>query len=530
MLKYIILTTFVLATHSAFSADSLTGLNFDKPHVANELIVKFKEGQSRSFLTRSSVEIKKEFQLSKAMLIKIPENLRSANIIDELTNSDAVEYVQLNYIYTDLFVNTPNDADFSSQYAHARISSEEAWSTTTGSRDVLVAVIDSGVDYNHPDIKDNYWTNSGEMGLDENGEDKSTNGIDDDGNGYVDDFRGWDFINGDNDPMDDNSHGTHCAGIIGASGNNSIGVVGVNWEVSMVGIKIFSARGSTNSAAIVEGVEYATLMGVSLSNNSWGGTEYEPALEAAIKEAQKAGIIFVAASGNNRADTDRRTFYPAGYKIDNVVSVLSTDSRDNKSSFSNYGSGSVHIGAPGSSILSTVPGGGYRSMSGTSMAAPYVAGAVALAMSQFPDEDHVKLINRVIHSGDKLSSLNGETRNARRLNTSAMFSTDEVAPANVSHFELVNNGWFNVTFEYDKVGDDGMEGEAQFYDIRWSEEPLTLENWGEATGLPIRDESAVSENRVEIRVRDIFGRRAFIGMRAVDEAGNVSPEIKQIEL
>ena len=528
MTKHLLSIVIFFTTSSTLAAINID-LDFDKPHVSNELIVKFKDANSRSFLTRS-IELKKEFRASKAVLIKLPETLRSQNLIEELKKSKEVEYMSLNYIYKDLLQNVPNDTSYSRQYAHNRLNSEAAWEVTTGSRDVLVAVIDSGVDYNHPDLKDNYWTNPGEFGLDAEGNDKSANGIDDDGNGYVDDFRGWDFFNNDNDPMDDNSHGTHCAGIIGATGNNSEGIVGVNWEVSMIGLKIFSGGGQTNTAAIIEGIEYATLMGVDLSNNSWGGAEYNAAVEAAIQEARDAGIIFVAAAGNNRSDNDRRIFYPANYKIDNVVSVLSTDSRDNKSGFSNYGSATVHIGAPGSSILSTVPNGRYASKSGTSMAAPYVTGVIALAMSKFPDEEHVKLINRVIHSGDKLSNLDGQVRNGRRLNASKIFDDDTVAPASVENFEMTNDGWWNVRFQYEKVGDDGLEGEAQFYDFRWSENPITEENWNDAENLPIRERTDLGNNKVEIKVRDIFGSRAYIGVRAIDDAGNQSPDLKIIEL
>lgn len=530
MLKYLLLVSFTFFLQLAFAVDHLASIDFTKPHVKNEFIVKLKEGYGRSFFARTDVEVKKDFRASKAFLIKTSNSARTENLIEELRYSDAVEYIELNHIYENLLQITPNDKEYSNQYAHKKMSSEEAWKISTGSLNVKVAVIDTGIDYSHPDLKDNYWFNPGETGLDEDGNDKSTNGVDDDGNGYVDDFRGWDFINDDNDPMDDNSHGTHCAGIIGAKGNNSIGIAGINWEVSMMGIKIFSASGRTNTAAIIEGIEYATLMGMDLSNNSWGGSSYERSVEAAIKEAQKKGIVFVAAAGNNRSNNDSRVYYPAGYTMDNVVSVLSTDSGDRRSNFSNYGSATVHAGAPGTSVLSTIPDGEYSYKSGTSMAAPYVAGVIALAKSKFPDEGHVKLINRVLHSGDRLESLEGQSRTGRRVNASKIFSDDDVAPATLSHFELVNDGWWNVRFQYDKVGDDGLEGEAQFYDFRWSKNPITEENWSEAENLPIREREDLSEKRVEIKVRDIFGRGAFVGVRAIDKAGNYSPEIKTIEL
>ena len=222
-------------------------------------------------------------------------------------------------------------------------------------------------------------------GLDADGNDKQTNGIDDDGNGYVDDFRGWDFINGDNDPMDDHSHGTHCAGTIGAVGNNGVGVVGVNWEVSLVGLKVFTGGGSTTTEALTEAIQYATTIGVDLTSNSWGGGAESEVLRTAIEDADKAGILFVAAAGNSSSDNDRFPHYPSSYDVDNIIAVASTDTNDQLSSFSSYGKESVDVAAPGTQIYSTIPNDGYGYKSGTSMATPHVAGLVALVKSVFTD-------------------------------------------------------------------------------------------------------------------------------------------------
>ena len=246
------------------------------------------------------------------------------------------------------------------------IAATEAWNITTGSKDVLVGVIDTGIDYSHPDLKGNMWSNPGETGLDADGNDRSTNGIDDDNNGYVDDHQGWDFYNSDNDPMDGHSHGTHCAGTIGAKGNNGIGVVGVNWDVSLVGLKVFSDGGSTTAAILAEAISYANTIGVDLTSNSWGGGGVSEAIRSSIQQADEAGILFVAAAGNASADNDASPQYPSSYDLDNIIAVASTDRNDRLSSFSSYGRVNVDVGAPGSDIYSTVPGGQY----GTKKAEP----------------------------------------------------------------------------------------------------------------------------------------------------------------
>jgi len=508
---------------------SKINLDFTKPHVTNQIIVKFKNDEDLKFIKSISAKELKKFRSSGALLLALPKNVHNKSLIKRLETNESIEFAGLNYKYK-LLSSSPNDEDYGDQYAHDNISSEGAWAVTTGSRDIKVAVIDSGIDYNHEDLKDNYWYNEEEMGLDSDGNDKSTNGVDDDNNGYVDDFRGWDFIDEDNDPMDGNGHGTHCAGIIGASGNNGIGVVGINWEVSLIGIKVFSTSGETTTEALTEGIEYSTLIGANISNNSWGGSVDDEPIRAAIEEARDEGILFVAAAGNNRSSNDNNPFFPASHKLDNIVSVLSTTSRDRKSGFSNHGISSVHVGAPGSAILSTFPNSIYRELGGTSMAAPYVTGLLALAMSEFPDEDYLKLKNRIMHSGDKINDLVDQSISGRRINASEVFSNDSIAPASVTNFELVSDGWFNVKFQYDKVGDDGLEGEAKFYDIRWSNELIDEENWAQATNIPIKDQSDISDTRVEVKVKDVFEDGAYIGVRAIDEAGNMSENIKVIQL
>jgi len=256
------------------------------------------------------------------------------------------------------------------------IDAREAWSITKGSDSVVVAVIDTGIDYNHPDLVDNMWINTGEI---------AGNGIDDDGNGYVDDVYGYDFINNDADPMDDHYHGTHCAGTVGAVGDNQQDVVGVAWNVKLMAMKFLGSGGSGPISAAAQCLEYAVANGAHLSNNSWGGGGFSQAMFTALQNADSAGHLFVAAAGNSSANTDNGTYLPQGYDVPNVVSVGSLQPAGGLSGFSNYGPASVDIAAPGSNVWSTNIGGGLRQLNGTSMATPHVAGVAALLKSVRPD-------------------------------------------------------------------------------------------------------------------------------------------------
>ncbi len=306
----------------------------------------------------------------------------------------------------------------------ADIAATKAWDQTTGSRNILVGIIDTGVDYNHPDLAANMWTNSGETGTDANGADKRTNGLDDDGNGFVDDWHGWDFYNDDNDSMDDHFHGTHCAGTIGGVGNNGIGVAGVSWNVSLVGLKFLNAAGEGSLSDGMEATYYATKIGAKLTSNSWGGgagPEYKSdptdLMRQAILDAGAHGILFVAAAGNSRSDNDgTKVAYPSSYDCDNIIAVAATDSMDELASFSCYGATTVDLGAPGVGILSCKPDNSYQFLQGTSMATPHVAGACALLASQVPDWNAAQLKARLLERTDPIGAMAGMCVTGGRLN------------------------------------------------------------------------------------------------------------------
>jgi subtilisin family serine protease/subtilisin-like proprotein convertase family protein len=402
---------------------------------SDSIIVKYKKNatpemrkQARSLVKAkisdlNSDEVDDNFtSLFSGRLAKFKVSGMSAKeAIERLKSHQAIEYVEPDYRVS--IAATPNDPRFEDLWglnnegqtggtADADIDAPEAWSISTGSRDVVVGVIDTGVDYSHPDLAANVWVNSGEIAGD---------GIDNDGNGYVDDVHGINAITDAGDPMDDEGHGTHVSGTIGASGNNGVGIVGVNHDVSIAGCKFLAADGTGSTSGAIKCIDYMVGLknsGVNLRvlNNSWGGGGYSQALADAITASEEADILFVAAAGNDAVDNDVNPHYPSNYENDNVLSIASTDSRDNMSGFSQWGLTSVDMGAPGSAILSTIPGGGYASYSGTSMATPHVAGAAALVLSVNPDLTTLELKELLMSSGDANAALNGKTVAGTRLN------------------------------------------------------------------------------------------------------------------
>lgn len=289
----------------------------------------------------------------------------------------------------------------------ADINAIDAWRLTTGSSSVIVGVIDTGIDYLHPDLADNMWVNSGEI---------PGNGVDDDGNGFVDDIYGYDFAQDDNDPRDEHSHGTHVAGTIAGRGNNGIGITGVNWECKLMACRFLDANGSGSVTNAIDAINYAVANGADILCNSWGGTGYSEALKAAISNASDHGVLFVAAAGNSGDNTDVNPHYPSSYDVSNIIAVAATDHRDALAAFSSYGRETVDLAAPGVSILSSVLGGGYDWYSGTSMATPHVVGVAALLLANDPQMSLQDLKSRIIWTGEAIASLDGKTVSGRRLN------------------------------------------------------------------------------------------------------------------
>jgi serine protease len=334
--------------------------------------------------------------------------------------SPTVLYAEPDYeAHLDATPNDPNFADGtlwglnntgqSGGVNDADIDAPEGWDLGHDASNVLVAVIDTGIDYTHPELAANVWTNPGEVAGD---------GIDNDHNGFVDDVHGYDFINQDSDPMDDYGHGTHVSGTIAARGDDGVGVVGVAWSARLMALKIFNSAGTTTTAAEVEAINYAVANGARVSNNSWGGTHPSQALRDTIAAAGKAGHLFIAAAGNDAVNDDLTPHYPASFDLDNIVSVAALTRTDTLSSFSCFGPLTVDLGAPGSEIYSTYPVsmGSYTTLNGTSMATPHVTGAVALLLAAHPDWTVAHLKEELLASTVPIPALAGKTVTGGRLN------------------------------------------------------------------------------------------------------------------
>ena len=402
---------------------------------SDSIIVKYKSNatkemrkQARSLVKAKITDLNKDelddsyTSLLSGRLAKFKvSGMSTKDAIALLKSHQAIEYVEPDYQVS--IARTPDDPRFDELWglnnegqtggtADADIDAVEAWDISTGSRDVVVGVIDTGIDYSHSDLASNMWVNSSEIPGD---------GIDNDGNGFIDDVHGINAITDSGDPMDDEGHGTHVSGTIGASGGNGIGVVGVNHEVSLVGCKFLDAAGNGSTSDAIKCIDYMVSLknsGVNLRvlNNSWGGGGYSQALADAIASSEAADLLFVAAAGNDTIDNDVNPHYPSNYENASVLSVASTDQTDGISWFSHYGLTSVDMGAPGSAILSTTPGESYASYSGTSMATPHVAGAAALVLSINPELSTQELKDLLMNSGDANAALQGVTVAGTRLN------------------------------------------------------------------------------------------------------------------
>ena len=311
----------------------------------------------------------------------------------------------------------PNDPFYNNLYGMPQINAPQAWDDHQGDQEFRVAIIDTGIDYNHPDLAANMWVNPGEI---------AGNGQDDDGNGYVDDVYGYDFANNDSDPMDVNGHGTHCAGTVGGVGNNGIGVAGVNWRCRLVAAPFIGSNGTGSIDAAINAVEYCAVNQIKVSNNSWGGGGYSQALFDVVQTAgNDFGHVFVAAAGNNGSGS---ASYPGAMTCNNLICVAATDSNENLAGFSQYNAVEVDLGAPGVDVVSTTPNNNYSSYSGTSMATPHVAGGVALAFSLMGNASAVEVKDLIMSTTRAIPSLSGRCVTGGVLDVEALLDSTFLGP------------------------------------------------------------------------------------------------------
>jgi len=382
--------------------------------VPNELIIRFKKGlskeDSQSLIAATGATVKTYIKALNYYVLSLPPDLSVNDALRWYQRQNVIDQAEPNYLIP--LKTVPNDPDFSRQWAlhntgqaggtdDADIDAAESWDIEQGNRDVIIAIIDTGVDYTHEDLAANIWQNQGEI---------SGNEIDDDGNGYIDDIIGWDFVDGfggaegedfvmpDNDPMDRHGHGTSVAGIAGAVANNDIGIAGVAWNCKIMpvraGYKTSSGGGVLESDDTAQAIVYAAESGAKVINLSWGDYQKSNLIEDAITYATNKGALVCAATGNKNSNS---LIYPAASENSAVMAIGSTDNQDNKASFSNYGDW-VHVSAPGANIYSTCINNSYYQMSGTSMSAPHVAGVAALLFSYFPDISPIEAKTKIMRS------------------------------------------------------------------------------------------------------------------------------------
>ncbi len=551
------------------SNDALARRAKNPEFVPGEVLVRFRDdvmpkAKSGKFKVNLAADYSDAGDSLKGEILATIENTEGAEIIsglrlarvdaeDTLTaikrfnERDDVLYAEPNYIYR--VSAMPNDTRYSSLYAFkntgqsggtigADIDAELAWDRTTGSRNVVIGVIDEGVDIDHPDLQPNIWRNPGEV---------AGNGIDDDGNGKVDDVSGWDFVDDDNNVRPNTPsefHGTHVTGIVGARGNNGVGVTGVNWQVSLLPLRSGDDDGLPGSA-LLGAYAYAKTMrdlwessggtrgaNIRALNNSYGGPGFSQSAFNAIQALSDSGVLFVAAAGNDNTDNDVYPSYPTNFVIPNVISVAATDRFDGLASFSQFGARTVSMGAPGVSILSTYPTtvnsttgatiANYATISGTSMATPMVAGAAGLVCAANPNISMANLRGVLLYNGDRVDSLKGKTSTGRRLNVYnsvlAAFENDVTAPASVGDLRVASINGRRVTLDFTAPGDDGNTGQAADYNILFRDDADGTETLLPLSLLPSPAGTPQSAS-VNIPYRRL---RGTLLLRVIDNVGNTS--------
>jgi thermitase len=385
------------------------------PAASGRLLVGFKKGVSsdrqQRLLAALDGRISQRFKSirgGRLVVVRPRSGGATGRLRKLLARRDEVAYAEPDFFQ--FASKTPDDPFYTLQYALVDspddhdIDAPTAWGTRSGC--AKVAILDTGIDTDHPDLKSNVYKS----------EDKPNNGKDDDKNGYVDDTYGYNTIKGKGSGEDDNGHGTHVSGIVGGRGNNDVGVSGTCWSTKLLAVKFMNSRGKGSTSDAIEGIDYAVKQGFKIVNCSFGSSSKSSSLHDAVDYAQDHNVLLVVAAGNDSENIDKQPLYPASYSDSNILAVAASTSDDTLADFSNFGSEAVDVAAPGDSIYSTYLGGGYRILSGTSMAAPYAAGVAALLRKQQSDATYGNLRYAIRHKVDKPPALNGKVAYDGRLN------------------------------------------------------------------------------------------------------------------
>jgi len=518
-------------THSrSFSVDQIRRDLATADYVPNEVLIAVDEASLSAFKAgRDDLEV---LSARDGLLrARLADGEDLAEKIAELRSSPGVKAADVNQIiYLQDDGSKPDDLSSELWGLHntgrnggaagADINALGAWNEVTGTRDgAVIAVIDTGVDIHHPDLAANIWVNEDEI---------PGNGVDDDGNGVVDDVNGYNAVDDNVDVVDRRGHGTHVAGTIGAVGNNGQGVVGVNWQTRIMPVKIFDNSGRATVDGIVRGLKYAHDNGASISNNSWGSRGYNEVLDHAFGEAHD--MLHVVAAGNDGRRIDLGGSYPAALGHDHILTVGATNREDELATFSNYGSFAVDVTAPGRDIHSTWPGAAYKTISGTSMAAPHVAGAAALLAQKFPEADSRELKARLIYNSDRKTELQESSRSGGRINVGRALEVDETAPAAPNDLRVKELGSQFFTVSWTAPGDDGWCGHrASQFEFKLSTEPIEsvedFEKLPNRTSRPSEAEVGDIVSLRQFRPRTSEDTTYYAALRVTDNVGNRS-EIK----
>jgi len=444
-------------------------------YAPGEILVKFKKGllKERTERIHRSLGFKVAGRLKRVPIerIKIPDGLSVEEAIFFYRADPDVEYAEPNYIRRAF--KTPNDPYSTELWGlhntgqtggtqDSDIDAPEAWYTQTDCSSVAIAILDTGADLDHEDLKESIWRNTVE---DWSNGSPGNNGEDDDGNGMIDDYYGWDFVNGDNNPYDDNGeeelyHGTHVTGIIAARGNNGVGITGVCWSGSIMQLKILDSRGDGTVAHEIAAIGYAIDKGAKIINLSLGGAGYSTGEYGAIKMAGDAGILFVAAAGNEGTDNDESPVYPASYDLDNIISVTATDHSDELPSWANYGLTSVDVAAPGVEILGAKAGNSYQYISGSSMAAPHVAALAALILAHDSTLTYSQVKDLILNGVDVKSALEGNILTGGRINANNSLLKSPSAPSDL-FATAVSASQIDLSWTDDSYGETGFKIERK---------------------------------------------------------------------